>query len=239
MKKILVLLVVFTAMSLGAQAKLGYIRTTLNYTPLYMSSNASIGGTQTLYGGEISVALGIKTYKKLFLEVGGGIQVNGAVNGRVFEDIGSASFSTIGSNFKDMATVMCRLNVPVNLTYRFELVKILAISPYAGLNFGFNLYDYIDGANIGSVFGSTGDTLVDPYGLSYVYDANRFQMGWQVGVNVSIIGITLSVGYRGDFTSFDERAYTPTSAAMANYIYGTDVVRRKTGTFVVGIGYGF
>lgn len=240
MKKILVLLLL-AATTLGAQAKLGYSRTMINYTPLYLSSNAAGAETQTLYGGEISYTLGIKTYKSLFLEVGGAIQINGAVNGQFFQDLTSSSttLGMLGDDFKNMGTIMCRLNIPVNLTYRFQFAKIFALSPYAGLNFGFNLYDYINGAQIGSVFGSSGDTLTDPYGLSYVYSANRFQMGWQVGVNFSVIGITVGVGYRGDFTSFDERSYVPAHSAMAQVLYGTDEVKRKTGSFVVGIGYGF
>ena len=38
MKKILILLLL-AATALGAQAKLGYMRTTVGYTPLYISSN--------------------------------------------------------------------------------------------------------------------------------------------------------------------------------------------------------
>lgn len=236
MKKILILFA-FAVSCIGAQAKLGYFRTTLNYTPLYLSSNINNAPSETLYGGSINFALGIKTYKKLFVEVGAGIQVNGGTGPRFIDDINQTGATGISfiDDLLNNTTVMVRLNVPVNLTYRFEFAKIFALAPYAGINFGFNLYDYCGE----SLFSRSGDVITDSFGMQYTYNPNRFQMGWQAGVNFSVIGITLGIGYQGDFTAFDSREYLPAFQQDAINTYGTDTPKIKTGSLVLTLGFGF
>ncbi len=235
MKKILVLLLL-AATTLGAQAKLGYMRTTVGYTPLYISSNNG-GASETLYGGSVSFVLGIKTYKKLFVETGAGIQVNGGKGYAFIDDNKTGSATGIGfiDNLFNNSTVMVRLNVPVNLTYRFEFAKIFAVAPYAGLNFGFNLYAYSGR----SLFSHSGEVFTDRNLLQYTYNPNRFQMGWQAGVRVSVIGLTVGIGYQGDFTAFDSREYLPAFQSLAAIYYGTDTPKFKTGSLVLSIGWGF
>ena len=236
MKKFLILLT-FTAATLGAQAKLGYMRTTLGYTPLYLSTNANGVEMPTLYGGSVNVALGIKTYKNLFVEAGAGIQVNGGKWEPLIDDINRSNPTDVGfvDDLLNTSTVMVRLNVPVNLTYRFEFAKIFAIAPYAGLNFGFNLYAYSGE----SLFSRSGDVITDDAGMQYTYNPKRFQMGWQAGVNFSVIGLTIGVGYQGNFSSFDSREYLPEFQQQTIESYGTDTPKISMGNLVVSLGWGF
>lgn len=236
MKKILILFV-FAAAALDAQAKLGYMRTSLGYTPLYLSSNAAGGFSPTLHGGSVNFALGIKTYKNLFIEAGAGIQVNGGTGACFIDDAAQTDPTSISfiDDLLNTSTVMVRLNVPVNLTYRFEFAKIFAVAPYAGLNFGFNLYAYSGG----SLFSRSGDVITDDMGLQYTYNPKRFQMGWQAGVNFSVIGITVGVGYQGNFSSFDSREYLPQFQQDAINTYGTDTPKISMGGLVVSLGWGF
>ena len=236
MKKFLILLT-FAAAALGAQAKLGYMRTSLGYTPLYLSSNAAGGFSPTLHGGSVNFALGIKTYKNLFIEAGAGIQVNGGTGASFVDDAAQTDPTSISfiDDLLNTSTVMVRLNVPVNLTYRFEFAKIFTLTPYAGLNLGFNLYAY----NGMSLFAHSGDVITDHNGWQYTYNPNRFQMGWQAGVNFSVIGITVGIGYQGDFTAFDRREYLPEFQQKAIDTYGTDEPKIKTGNLVVTLGFGF
>ena len=236
MKKILILFV-FAAAALGAQAKLGYMRTSLGYTPLYLSSNAAGGFSPTLHGGSVNFALGIKTYKNLFIEAGAGIQVNGGKWEPLIDDINNTNPTGVGfvDDILNTSTVMVRLNVPVNLTYRFEFAKIFAVAPYAGLNFGFNLYAYSGG----NLFSRSGDVITDDMGWQYTYNPKRFQMGWQAGVNFSVIGITVGVGYQGNFSSFDSREYLPQFQQQAIDSYGTDTPKISMGGLVVSLGWGF
>lgn len=236
MKKILILFV-FAAAALGAQAKLGYIRTSLGYTPLYLSSNVRGFESQTLHGGSVSMALGIKTYKNLFVEAGAGIQVNGGKCPGFIDELDKAdpTGASVLNDILNSSTVMVRLNVPVNLTYRFEFAKIFAVAPYAGINFGFNLYAY-SGQNL---FNRSGDVITDFLDLKYTYNPKRFQMGWQAGVNISVIGLTVGVGYQGNFSSFDAREYLPEYQGAAIAAYGDDTPRIRMGNLVVSLGWGF
>ena len=235
MKKILILLT-FAAAALGAQAKLGYMRTTLSYNPISLSSNANGGFYETipstLYGGSLNFNLGIKMFKGLYLETGAGSRVNGG-KGVLIDDITKTTDDW--DDFLNSSIVMVRLNVPVNLAYRFEFAKIFTLTPYAGLNLGFNLYAY----NGMSLFAHSGDVITDHNGWQYTYSPNRFQMGWQAGVNFSVIGITVGIGYQGDFTAFDRREYLPEFQQQAIDTYGTDEPKIKTGNLVVTLGFGF
>jgi hypothetical protein len=182
-------------------------------------------------------ALGIKTYKNLFIEAGAGIQVNGGTGASFIDDAAQTDPTSISfiDDLLNTSTVMVRLNVPVNLTYRFEFAKIFAVAPYAGLNFGFNLYAYSGE----SLFSRSGDVITDSFGMQYTYNPKRFQMGWQAGVNFSVIGITVGVGYQGNFSSFDSREYLPQFQQDAINTYGTDTPKISMGGLVVSLGWGF
>jgi hypothetical protein len=64
-------------------------------------------------------------------------------------------------------------------------------------------------------------------------------MGWQAGVNFSVIGITVGVGYQGNFSSFDSREYLPQFQQDAINTYGTDTPKISMGNLVVSLGWGF
>jgi hypothetical protein len=185
----------------------------------------------------VNFALGIKTYKNLFIEAGAGIQVNGGTGASFIDDAAQTDPTSISfiDDLLNTSTVMVRLNVPVNLTYRFEFAKIFAVAPYAGLNFGFNLYAYSGR----SLFSHSGEVFTDRNLLQYTYNPNRFQMGWQAGVRVSVIGLTVGIGYQGDFTAFDSREYLPAFQSLAAIYYGTDTPKFKTGSLVLSVGWGF
>ena len=212
-----------------------YTRHMLSYTPMYIFTNAAGQSGATLHGGEYMCNFDIRLYKGLYLELGAGISVNGAVNTDVFSNLSVDDVSGSSGKIERAACVFVRGNIPVNVMYRFQFGKVVGICPFAGINFGINIYSYYDGS---SVFSSSGDTREDMYNLSYVYEPHRFRMGWQAGVNVNLFHkLNLSVSYRGDFGPYDELKYIDRDAATA--VYGTDVVKRRFGWLVAGIGFGF
>ncbi|MDE6269554.1 MAG: outer membrane beta-barrel protein, partial [Muribaculaceae bacterium] len=89
------------------------------------------------------------------------------------------------------------IQVPVNYTYHLPVADNFTIAPYAGINFKIHLltdgrYEEDGEKSDWYSFFSKDDVGEDD-------TWNRFQMGWQVGVNFQYSGITLGVQYGTDF----------------------------------------
>ncbi len=150
----------------SADALKGYNRVELSYAPLFVGDVAASGGwtsyspSSTMHGFAADYTRGIHVTKNLpmFIEVGGGIQFNRANECNIL-----------------------RLNVPANFTYRFAVgsAKVWKISPYTGLNFGFNLVN------------------------DFLYD-KVFQLGWNAGCNFTYKRFLLGIGYTVDFMPIAE-----------------------------------
>ncbi len=105
--------------------------------------------------------------------------------------------------------------IPVNLIYKFTASEKFAIAPYAGLNARFNII---------------GKEEVEGYGESYdvnLFDdddvedtANRFQLGYQIGVN-AIINDKFSIGleYQGFFTEYMKKVDVSAWSVGVGFIF--------------------
>lgn len=149
----------------------GYNRIELSYAPMFVSEIYTTrrgilryGSSSTLHGVSADYTRGIHVTKNLpmFIEVGGGLQ-----------------FGTVSASGYDINVL--RLNVPANFTYRFAVgrAKVWRISPYTGLNFGFNLINDF-----------WGDKL--------------FQLGWNGGCNFTYKRFNMGIGYTIDLMPISE-----------------------------------
>lgn len=229
MKKIFVLLAAM-AMTLGAKAQIvessaktikveaakpksGYNRIMFNYAPVFTSY--SVGGITvetddgTIQGGEMSYVHGFRVSSNLpmYIETGLRYQIGGAKN-----------------------FTLMRASVPVLFTYRFGLgaAKKIKISPFAGLNFGFNVMTDDEAMHNAWKYGT---------GLYNDDNYNLFQMGMMFGANFTFNRFNLQVGYCVDFMPLYEQE------SKSIYRYGdwqyVPESKINSGTFFVGVGFEF
>lgn len=103
------------------------------------------------------------------------------------------------------------LAIPVNFAYKFNINDNIAIKPYIGLNFKFNLLgrtkgeieiydedleDYFDEEDLESKWGSL-YSKKDMGDKDAVW--NRFQMGWHIGADVQFNKFYVGLNYGTDF----------------------------------------
>lgn len=88
---------------------------------------------------------------------------------------------------------MMRLNVPVSYAWRFNVGDGMAVTPYAGLDFRFNVLGRIKANDDEwmSVFNE------DDMGEDETW--NRFQLGWHIGVGFNYKHLYVGVNYGTDF----------------------------------------
>lgn len=123
-------------------------------------------------------------------------------------------------NFGDDFETTVRASVPVLFTYRFALgSERNKISPFAGLNFGFNVVRDVDH------HGYSERSYIDDD------DINLFQLGMMVGANFTFNRFNIQVGYCIDFMPFYK------SGSYSSY--RSDKLKINSGTFLVGVGFEF
>ncbi len=88
------------------------------------------------------------------------------------------------------------VNVPLQLTYKFSPIEMMAIAPYAGLNLRGNIL----GKEKWPDYDETYDWFEEGY------DAKRFGVGASLGVNFDFNKFSIGVGYTFDFTEIMEKA---------------------------------
>jgi len=94
--------------------------------------------------------------------------------------------------------------IPVNYAYKFNLSDNFALAPYAGLNFKVHAMGKYAGQDIFKK-----ETL----------DANRFQMGWQVGVAAHFSKFYVAAQYGTDFIKLAEGLNTSALGVSVGYTF--------------------
>lgn len=143
-------------------------------------------------------AFGISQSSPLFLEVGAALQYSwySESDDYYYEDY----YDYYEFEIEEKVNLFT-LKVPVNLTYVFNLPNSnISIAPYAGINLRYNLSGKLnlscDDADIDEDFDVFDKDDMEDDDFTW----NRFQMGWQIGVNVNFQKAYLGLSYGGDFT---------------------------------------
>lgn len=146
-------------------------------------------------------------------------------------------------NFEEtISTSLMRLGIPVSYIYHFNVKNLLTISPYAGLDFRFNLMAKTKWSGTEYSFdsseGSYDSDDLDDESINWFskddmggYTANRFQMGWHLGVRFEVRKIYLGLEYGTDFMPLWSVTEYNGSKNVKNHI--------NTGNFALSLGYKF
>lgn len=157
-----------------------YNRVFASYSPLTFSykgksGDDSFGGFQAGWLGGFNVMHGTP----LYLEVGANVQANFYSDDYVDETLVS-------------------LNIPVNVTYRYTFNNTkITLAPYAGLRLKGNIIATDnDGKDTESLFDK-----------DYMGDntAKRLQVGYQIGVGITLTKVYLGIGYEGELSDFTKK----------------------------------
>lgn len=198
MKKILTFILV-SVFAIGAQAQIvsshsrsiktesnyaPYSRLELSYAPIVPGGdNGKIYDTATgirlgyVYGASIASSC------PLYLE--GGINATYA--------FGTTKGLYVYGKKSNVDMTGFNVNIPFNLTYRFNVADNIVIAPYAGLHARINI--------IGKTKG--GGKTIDIFDKDDVDDtAKRVQIGGQVGVGAEFNRFYLGVGYESQFGEY-------------------------------------
>lgn len=221
MKKISVMLsAILLAASLGASAQStssdvlvkdceGYNRVSFSYASLSMTSKiSSFSTTETMPGFKFGWLKGISVSQELPFFVEAGLDFSYNTKSEKVQGI-------------KMSSSTAAIAIPVNATYKLAFKNGLYLAPYFGLHFKVNVLGKekmsYGGESASSSWFSKDDMDDETY--------NRFQMGWQSGLNLGYKMINLNIGYMGDF--------------MPLYKEKESDMKIKTGGFVVGVGFNF
>lgn len=183
-------------------------------------------GLNYIHGFSLSSSL------PMFLEVGGNINFNFFGDSEKDED---------GEEYKAQFQNI-NLQIPVNYTWRFNVVEDFTIAPYVGINFKFNFMqrerDWYEDED------TTDDdkkwtNLMSDKEDGGMGDKNRtwnmFQMGWQVGVNFQYTNWVLGVQYGTDFIPAYSHKFSADESPT-----GKEYTRRyNTGNLKLSVGYCF
>ena len=151
--------------------------------------NRNLSGVVFGYLGGISLTQSMP----LYLEVGANVQYNAKTESKRHYDI---KYNYLG------------INVPVNVTYRFDLDNGIIIAPYTGLHLTGNLL---------------ANAKIDDESYSFFDDddfdetAKRVQFGWQIGANFSYKALNIGLEYNLDFNEFMKDCTTSGFYATVGY----------------------
>ncbi len=135
-------------------------------------------------------------------------------------------FGSVTDEGYELKMQMMRLSIPVSYAWRFGVGEGMAVTPYAGIDFRFNLTGKakeIDPDGEESDWYSVFDK--DDMGEDGTW--NRFQLGWHIGARFEYNRITLGVSYGTDFI----KAF--------KYDEDGDKSHVSTGNLAVSLGYRF
>lgn len=151
-----------------------------------------------MLGAEVGYAHGFGLSKEmpLYVEVGANLRYN-------VGDQECTTYYTTPFTEKMKAQILS-LVVPVNFTYEFAIPNSnVSIAPYVGVHARYNLMAKSKYENsIDECEGWQNKFDKD------VNDANHFQFGYQVGVNVNIKSFYVGIGYNQDLTRLYKDDYT-------------------------------
>lgn len=177
MRKLILMIIGIIAFTLSSEAQLvrsrtfaekkktGYNIVSVGYAAMFLDQ-----GYGTLNGVNLQYLHGFRVTKKvpLFIEIGADISYN--TKSYKFQEYGIKSKLSIVSG-----------RIPVNISYRFNIVKNFSIQPYTGCYFRIN--EFIDRGHV-----ATGH--VDP---------ETIQAGWQIGLGFNVSKLYLGLQYGFDF----------------------------------------
>lgn len=156
----------------------------LNILPIFSQANVSGNGVNMtlddlMYGIGIGYLFGINITGHnipLFLEIGPEINY-------------TCRYDEGDKSVEDTFTQMITIGTPINVAYKIGLSDAISLAPFAGLNAKINVLSavYQDG--------ETYDTFDN-------VDANRFQLGWNVGIGCYFNRFYLGYRYYSDITPF-------------------------------------
>ncbi len=151
-----------------------------------MSKSFSIGFTHTT---------GLSSSTPLFLELGLGVSYSSGSDDVTFEfydyNYGYYSYKA------DLTNTLWSLYVPINLTYQFNITDKFALAPYIGARLRYNLSGNME-LEIG---GKSKDIdWFDEDDMGDDNTCNRFQAGYQVGINAIFNKVSIGLEYEGYFT---------------------------------------
>lgn len=156
--------------------------------------------------------ISLSTTVPVFFEIGG--QLNYAT--------WSDSDSDDGLKYTNRLNFLA-LSVPLNLSYKLSFNNGLYLAPYAGIHFDLGLLlneketlKYKSEKESESFNYYSSDDMDDE-------TFNRFQMGYQVGVNLGVKKFNIGVGYKASFLP----------------IYKEDDFKVQTGGPIITVGYNF
>ena len=154
----------------------------------------------------------------------------------LFLEYGVAGQYSWNSEEEDEITIKYNvgsIKAPVNVSYVFNLPNSnISIAPYAGLNLRFNLWGNrkfeVDG--LGDYEDYFWEEMEDEYGIkeeANLFDKDdmgskdatwkRFQIGWQIGVNVNFEKAYLGLSYGSDFTEIVKDCKMKTTSITLGY----------------------
>lgn len=246
MKKVLLMAVLGT-MSLTAFSRdfdEAYNLVSISYDNTTVTSNDWIfEDTKTLgtngFGLEYVHGFGFSRLP-MFIEVGG--KLSFTFNNRSYEE-GDRDYY---DKWKYTTTV-ARLNVPVSYAYRFSFGEDMAVTPYAGFDFRFNLigstkstiksweygdrHEYTDSETLNWFDKDDVEDFFDVTNGSW----KRFQIGWHIGARFQWKNYFAGLSYGTDITPlFDYNL-------IYEDRYGEykEKVNWRTGNFALSLGYCF
>lgn len=163
----------------------------------------------------------------LFLEVGGALQYS------FYSFDGLNPDDDDADDYLKFKWNMVSLKVPVSLTYNWYVSEKVAIAPYLGLTLRFNVYgsqrykftdddfkEYVEDR-----YGEDGvDELEESKSIFDKKDvddtANRFQLGWQIGVNFKFNNKWyLGAAYGSDFIEYSKKVKISQPSITAGLIF--------------------
>lgn len=180
--------------------KTGYNIVSVGYDAMFLDQ-----GYGTLNGANLQYLHGFRVTKKvpLFIEIGAEISYN--TKTYKYQRYG---YGNIYKNLKSKLSIVSG-RIPVNISYRFNIVKNFSIQPYTGCNFRIN--EFIDRGNVVTGY-------VDP---------EIIQAGWQIGLGFNVSKLYLGLQYGLDFLP------------IGSDLYGKEETDINSSRLLVSIGVNF
>ena len=179
--------------------------------------NQSFTGLTLGYNHSISL---MKT-QPLFLEIGGALQYSFFSEEWDEDDWDSDDYDAPRNKWN-----MVSVKVPISVTYNWQVSDKVAIAPYLGLTMRLNVWgdqkvkfdgDFVD--DVEDYYGKNSsqyETIEEAQESKNIFDkndmggkdatANRFQLGWQIGVNFKFNNkFYIGAAYGSDFMEYSKK----------------------------------
>lgn len=206
-----------------------YNRIYVSYSPVALKGFYGAAGKLSLPGVSVGYTRGInlKSDLPLFLELGG--QLSYASNTFDKSDLPLLDLFddydyTMSSFLPEQKHTFVAVSVPVAVSYKFSFAgKKFSVAPLVGLNFRYNIIgefeteitnDLYSAAEKGYFYQNWDNSPTEQmlYGPRKD-DYKKFQVGWQIGLNLNYKKLNIGVSYMKDFMKI-----TDTAKASVTYV---------------------